>query len=85
MKKKMLLAIIVCLLFTGVGCTTVETEPNNDTSMFIMVEDNTLCSRIVYHRKTKVMYAVSSGTYNAGTFTVLVNPDGTPMLWKGDE
>lgn len=36
----------------------------------------------------KVMYAVSGGAYNNGTFTLLVNPDGTPMLWegpKGDE
>ena len=40
---------------------------------------------IVYHKETKVMYAVSYGSYNIGTFTLLVNADGTPMLYKGGE
>ena len=36
----------------------------------------------MYHKETKVMYAVSSGGFNSGNFTVLVNPDGTPMIYK---
>lgn len=38
---------------------------------------------IVYHRETKVMYVMSTDAYNFGTFTLLVNEDGTPMVWKG--
>lgn len=38
---------------------------------------------IVYCVRTKVMYAISTGRDNKGTFTLLVNPDGTPMLWEG--
>lgn len=33
---------------------------------------------IVYHRDTKVMYVISRNN----TFTLLVNPDGTPMLYN---
>lgn len=32
-----------------------------------------------------IMYAISDGYYNHGTFTVLLNPDGTPMLWESED
>lgn len=51
-------------------------------SMFVVV-DRTAHYHIVYHRSTKVMYAVSNGNNCQGVFTLLVNPDGTPMLWEG--
>lgn len=38
--------------------------------------------RIVYNNETKVMYAVSMGRC-PGIFTLLVNPDGTPMVYDG--
>lgn len=38
---------------------------------------------VVYNAANRVMYAVSSGSSNAGTFTLLVNDDGSPMIWKG--
>lgn len=80
------LLIIFALMFILTGCAKVETaspEPVN-VSMFKQIE-TTGTWIIVYHRKTKVMYAVSWGTYNGGTFTLLVNPDGTPMLYEGTE
>lgn len=40
---------------------------------------------IFYHVKTRVMYAVSCGTYTYGVVTPLLNPDGTPMLYEPDE
>ena len=51
-------------------------------SMFVSVEDTGIWA-VVYHRETKVMYAVSRGSYNNGTMTLLVNADGTPMIYKG--
>ena len=87
MKKTWIIIITILLIgilmFSLTACTSVETEsrPNTNTSMFIQVE----CTsdwRVVYHRETKVMYAVSDGDYNHGTFTLLVNADGTPMLWE---
>lgn len=42
---------------------------------------DTVC--ILYDRETGVMYARSNGSYNVGTMTVMVNPDGTPRVYEG--
>ena len=82
MKHKIAYILIVLTLLLS-GCKTVETVNDNskDTSMFVEVE-NTMYWKIVYHKETKVMYAVSYGSYNGGTFTLLVDADGKPMLWE---
>lgn len=49
--------------------------------MFVIVEKAGYWL-VVYNKDTKVMYAVSKASYNSGNFTLLVNPDGTPMTWK---
>jgi len=81
------IAILLLLLLTGCNETKVksvnDTEVKQEsTSMFIEIEKITDNWRVVYHRDTKVMYAVSSGSYNRGIFTLLVNPDGSPMLYE---
>lgn len=84
-KNKLLAILVAFTLSFGIsGCgSKVEHEPDNDTSMFVEVE-HAMYWRVVYHKKTKVMYAVSNSTYNCGNFTLLVNPDGSPMLWKDE-
>ena len=94
--KKVISIIILCLtciiLTTGCTCTvhthteSVNTEKNNNASMFIIIQDSKLNSlyKVVYHRDTKVMYTISDGDRNRGTFTMLVNPDGTPLLYDGE-
>ena len=76
------------VLLCGCSSNYVETEKTNqaekNTSMFVEREEANRWI-IVYHKETKVMYAVSYGSYNIGTFTLLVNADGTPMLYKGGE
>lgn len=57
-----------------------EGEQKETPSMFVVIEETSSWG-VVYHRDSKVMYAVSRGSYNAGTFEPLLNPDGTPMLW----
>ena len=52
-------------------------QPQPRKSMFIVIEMG-LTWMVVYHKVTKVMYAVS----HSGVFTVLVNGDGTPMKYK---
>ncbi len=83
---KKLLCVLVILLFFLAGCNAavVQTEEKPDSSMFVVIEraKNWL---VVYHKETKVMYAVCDGSYNRGGFTLLVNPDGTPMTWEGNE
>jgi len=59
----------------------VEKNTHLGNSDFVMVE-RTDDFYIVYHKETKVMYAVSDSNYNHGNFTLLVNADGTPMTYK---
>lgn len=80
--KKIIALMIVVLAVVMAGCSEVE-DKSSDMSEFVTVE-TTLTWKVVYHKKTKVMYAVSDGTSNHGTFTLLVNADGTPMIWEGE-
>ena len=86
MKKLCLLIVILILslMLTGCYATQVkEQETNKPESMFVMIEA-TYGWRIVYDKETKVMYAVSYVSNGTGKFTLLVNSDGTPKLWKGE-
>lgn len=81
------LIILACVLPLS-GCGGAPSDSNDSkvteediSPMFTEVEQTSLW-RIVYHKDTKVMYAVSRGHQAYGTFTLLVNPDGTPMLWE---
>lgn len=81
------LLTVIALLF-GNACAysdvqTVE-ERDDKTSMFVSVEA-TNSWEIVYHKETGVMYAVSMGRDNYGTFTPLINADGTPMIYEAEE
>lgn len=80
---KIVFVILLCCAILGmlVACSDVDTEKEESPSMFVVVEDMHSW-QVVYHRETKVMYAVSARSYNYGTFTLLVNPDGTPMLYE---
>lgn len=87
MKKLLAPALVVIALIVGISmltsCTRVENtnQIKDNTSMFVIVE-STAQWKVLYHKKTKVMYAVSSGSYNNGSFTLLVNADGTPMYTR---
>ena len=83
-----ILTITMVLSFTSCGTqmqTEEEVSKNNGMkySMFIELEVGS-SYKIVYHKDTKVMYAISTGCYNAGTFTVMLNADGTPMVYESN-
>lgn len=87
-KKIFVLAILTfCLLLTGCGAKMESANDaavnDGDRSMFVVIE-NGVTYRIVYHRDTKVMYAISNGGYNAGNFTVMVDEEGKPLLYQDD-
>lgn len=43
------------------------------------------CADYVYHNDTKVMYVFIRGIeYDSTGMSVLVNTDGTPMVWEGE-
>lgn len=84
MKNRILVSLLsVTLLFVS-GCgAQVESVGNNEKSMFVRVEHNSMWV-VVYQKDTKVMYAVSNYGGGSGVFTVLLNPDGTPMIYDED-
>ena len=83
--KKAIVFLLACAMATTMAAcnaenTEIEETDSGKASAFVQVE-KTHQWRIVYHRETKVMYAVSLG-YARGVFTVLVNADGTPMTYR---
>ena len=94
MKKKLIIFAAVLTMALGLaGCNYAKTETVNEvnevkeeeqpSSMFVEVERG-LYWKVYYQKDTKVMYVMSCGSYNCGNFTVLVNPDGTPMIYEED-
>ena len=84
MKKIIAVICAVALSVSLCACATMEYEnPNPSTSMFVCLESATNWD-VVYHKETKVMYVVSNGVYSHGNFTMLVNADGTPQIYKGE-
>ena len=78
--------VIISIIVMFAGCTSTRAEAKevddvDDGNTFILVDADYYCW-IVYHKDTKVMYAVSRSPNNIGTYTLLVNADGTPMIWK---
>lgn len=83
--KKWILGIVLAVVMAVCLVSCGGTESNARTqSMFVTVEYG-INYDIVYCRETKVMYAISDGSYNRGTFTLLVNADGSPMIWESEE
>ena len=79
-----LIVASIVLMFTG--CASIRTEAKEveetgDGNTFVLVDADYYCW-VVYHKDTKVMYAVSRSPNNIGTYTLLVNADGTPMIWE---
>lgn len=82
MKKIIALICAITFVFTLCACDMVPTETvttENDTSMFVEVELSAYGS-VFYQKDTKVLYAYTSRS----GFTMLVNPDGTPQIYKGE-
>ena len=82
--KKLFLIISISMiaLMCFAACDNPEEKNTHlGNSDFVTVE-STDNFYIVYHKETKVMYAVSDSIYNHGNFTLLVNADGTPMTYK---
>ena len=86
--KYILLIITALTILLATGCAKVEKKTEQepvDVSRFERVEYMAVWG-IVADRETGVMYAVSRGMYNQGTFTVLVDADGKPLIWdKGEQ
>lgn len=80
MKQLLICALAaVAISFAAACCGFSEAEAGQE-EMFVEVYDGN-GYHVVYHAETKVMYAAGDVDYG-DVFTVLVNPDGTPMIWE---
>lgn len=93
MKKRLLVIMLsVSICFGMIGCSpdkSVEglgsdSKEKSASSMFVAIEYNDLNGVVCYQKDTKVMYWVSRGSYTYGNLTMLVNPDGSPMVYGVD-
>ena len=91
MKKRILGVVLAVVMMTVclVGCgSVVHTEGDDDSpSMFVCVETTDYWI-IVYHKETKVMYAVNRNIFHSagcGVFSPLYNADGTLQVYEGDK
>ena len=86
--KKFTIGLIASLIgptmiFAGCGYSGEKVEASSK-SRFMEVEGS-LEWNIYADRETGVMYAVSNGMYNHGDFTLLVDANGDPLIYEGDE
>ena len=80
-----LIMVLIGLAMIFVGCgRSVEKAEASSKSRFMEVEGN-FNYQIYADRETGVMYAVSAGSYNRGIFTLLVDANGNPLIYEGDE
>lgn len=93
MRKRLLATMLTAAICFGmIGCSpdkSVEglgsdSKEKGASSMFVAIEYNDLKGVVCYQKDTKVMYWVSRSRYNYGNLTVLVNPDGSPMVYGED-
>lgn len=75
--------LVVLCCFHGCGAEAENETKEEQISMFVVVEEANSWA-VLYHRETKVMYVMSRGGYNTGNFTVLLNPDGSPLVWDSE-
>lgn len=84
MKKLIVVVLVLAVMLSLSACATKRTweTVKGETSRMVYVEE-TGAYCIVYDKYTKVMYAVSNSGYNCGTFTLLVDANGNPLLYEG--
>ena len=75
--------MMMMMIMSLSACSTKRTSEivKGETSRMVYVEE-TGAYCIVYDKYTKVMYAVSNSGYNYGNFTLLVDANGNPLLYK---
>lgn len=82
MKRLLICATVAFSISCVAACCGFSEAEATQEGMFVAVYTG-VNYYVVYQKDTKVMYAVSYSSSNRGNFTLLVNPDGTPMVWEG--
>ena len=82
--KRLICILMLSLLLVGCGKSS-ESDAGaaaGEKSRFVCVEDS-MGWRIMADRETGVMYVMSCGINNTGTFTLMVDADGNPLIYEG--
>lgn len=85
MRKKLITAIVTSIITAALliaGCSDTANVSEGQDRMMEKVEDEWGYA-IYVDKDTNVMYIKGRG--NGGTFTVMLNADGTPKIWRGEE
>lgn len=82
--KKMIIILFMAIMLTGCAPTKVDEKSEKATTSRFIELEVTSAWRVVADKETGVMYAVSEGGYNRGTFTLLVDENGKPLIWDGE-
>lgn len=87
MKKHILLIILaIAMLVLLCGCSgmdKIEKIETNYGTRFKIIEEY-YNGTLVVDTKTKVEYWISSGSYNSGNLTLLVDANGNPCIFEED-
>ena len=81
MKRFLICTFAAAVIAVSLACCGVSAAEAGQEEMFVEVYEG-YDYIVVYHQESKVMYAVSDSLRSIGVFTLLVNPDGTPMIWR---
>ena len=79
--KRLICILMLSLLLAGCGKSSESDVVSKVNSRFVCVEEH-MRWRIVVDRETGVMYVMSCGMYNTGTFTLMVDADGNPLIYR---
>ena len=78
--KKLIAMLLLAVMLISCSSSTEVNARNADR--FELIQSTSWCD-IIVDTETGVEYAVSTGAYNWGNMTVLVDETGKPMIWKG--
>lgn len=79
--KRLICILMLSLLLAGCGKSSESDVVSKVNSRFVCVENN-MYWEVMTDRETGVMYVMSCGAYNTGTFTLLVDADGNPLIYR---
>ena len=79
--KKLIATLMLTVMLISCSSSTEANARNADR--FELIQSTSWCD-VVVDTETGVEYAVSTGAYNWGNMTVLVDETGKPLIWKGE-
>ena len=86
MKKRIAILAVITASFLLTACEEqhkTEKAQQGAEARLIVVDDS-MSYRIYVDKETKVMYLRTKQGYGEA-LCVMVNPDGKPLLWRGEE